>query len=399
MFDTARTPLASRGPTPERERALAPDLARGVMLALIAVANATLYLHGRPAGVRGHPRDGSQLDRAWILLQMTVVDGRAYPMFAALFGYGMVQLANRQLAFGAAPEGVRRLLRRRGLWLVGFGLVHVALLFSGDILGPYGLLAILVTPLLVASARVLLGIVATALVMMTAMGAFVGFAPPGGERIVAPSLAEPDPLVATGLRLSEYATSFVPQLVLLIAPALLGVWAARHRLLEEPGRHQAFLRRVSVVGLGAAFAGGLPLALAAAWVWPASGLGLAAAGALHTATGVAGGLGYAALVGLVANRLGTRRGPIVTALVACGHRSLTCYLAQSVVFVTLFAPYAGGLGARLGSAQVAGVALLTWAATVVGADLSRRAGRRGPAEALLRRLTYGPGALPGRRPM
>jgi uncharacterized membrane protein YeiB len=392
MVDTVRTPLAS-GPTPERERALAPDLARGVMLALIAVANAALYLHDRPAGVRGHVRDGSALDRAWVLLQMTVVDGRAYPMFAALFGYGMVQLANRQLALGATPARVRRLLRRRALWLVCFGLVHALLLFSGDILGPYGLLAMLVTLLLVAPARVLLGVAAAALVLTAAIGAFVGFVPPDGERVVMPSLAESDPLTATGLRLSEYSYSFVPGTVLLLTPALLGVWAARHRLLEETDRHRTLLRRVCVVGLGTAVVGGLPLALAAAQVWHLSGLGLAAASSLHTVTGFAGGLGYAALMGLVANRLGTRRGPLVSALVACGRRSLTCYLAQSVVFVALLAPYAGGLGARLGSAQVALVALLTWAATVVGADLVRRAGHRGPAEVLLRRLTYGPEAL------
>lgn len=367
------------------------------MLALIAVANAALFLHGRPVGVRGHLRDGSSLDRAWVLIQVTVVDGRAYPMFAALFGYGMVQMLHRQLASGAAPEGVHRLLRRRGLWLIAFGLVHAVLLFSGDILGPYGLLAVLVTVLLGASAAVLFGIAAVASVITAAMGAFVGFVPPEGERFFTESLAEPDPLVAAGMRLGEWVSGVVPQILLLVGPVLLGVWAARHRLLEEPDRHRVFLRRVAVVGVGAAVVGGVPLALAAAWVWPASGAGLAVAGSLHTLTGVAGGLGFAALMGLVADRLGARRGPVVTALVACGQRSLSCYLAQSVVFVALLAPFAGGLGATLDSVQVAGVGLLTWVATVIAADLLRRAHHRGPAEVLLRRLTYGPGTLPRRQ--
>ena len=35
-------------------RALAPDLARGSMLALIAVANVMIYLHARPYGLRQH---------------------------------------------------------------------------------------------------------------------------------------------------------------------------------------------------------------------------------------------------------------------------------------------------------------------------------------------------------
>lgn len=100
-----------------------------------------------------------------------------------------------------------------------------------------------------------------------------------------------------------------------------------------------------------------------------------------------GGLGYAALVGLVAVR---EEGPVVTALAACGRRSLSCYLAQSVVFVAVFVPYAGGLGDDLGTAASSGVAVVTWAGTVAFAEALRRAGRPGPAEALLRRLTGRP---------
>jgi uncharacterized membrane protein YeiB len=80
---------------------------------------------------------------------------------------------------------------------------------------------------------------------------------------------------------------------------------------------------------------------------------------------------------------------VVSALVATGQRSLTCYLAQSVVFVAVLAAYGGGLGDDLGVAQVSVVALLTWLGTVLLAAALAAAGRRGPFEALLRRLTYG----------
>ncbi len=85
--------------TPVTHRALAPDLARGLMLLLIA-------------------------------------------LFAALFGYGLVQLANRQLAAGRSPSQVRAVLRRRSLWLLAFGFCHALLLFFGDILGAYGLVGL-----------------------------------------------------------------------------------------------------------------------------------------------------------------------------------------------------------------------------------------------------------------
>nr|BFE85449.1 hypothetical protein GCM10020093_080500 [Planobispora longispora] len=78
----------------------------------------------------------------------------------------------------------------------------------------------------------------------------------------------------------------------------------------------------------------------------------------------------------------------MTALSACGQRSMTSYLLQSVVFVTLLPPYTIGLGGSLGSAATVALALGTWAATVAAAEFMRRTGARGPAETLLRRLTY-----------
>lgn len=99
-------------------------------------------------------------------------------------------------------------------------------------------------------------------------------------------------------------------------------------------------------------------------------------------------MGYAALIGLVALRIGNRRGPVVLAITACGERSFSCYLFQSVVFVALLSSYTLGPGETLGTAEVAVIALATWVVSVLLADLLRQAGVRGPAEVLLRRLTY-----------
>ena len=70
---------------------------------------------------------------------MTFIDSRVYPMFAFLFGYGMVQMFSRQVASGVPVKQARRLLRRRNWWLLAFGFVHAALLWNGDVLGAYGL--------------------------------------------------------------------------------------------------------------------------------------------------------------------------------------------------------------------------------------------------------------------
>ena len=97
----APPPAGGRGgATPLVARALAPDLARGVMLLLIALANAHLFLYGQPLGLRGYPADLAPVDRTVAVAQLLLVDGRAYPLFALLFGYGIVQLARRQEAAG-----------------------------------------------------------------------------------------------------------------------------------------------------------------------------------------------------------------------------------------------------------------------------------------------------------
>lgn len=98
------------------------------------------------------------------------------------------------------------------------------------------------------------------------------------------------------------------------------------------------------------------------------------------------GVGYAAALGLLA--VGGA-GPVGRTLAAAGRRSLSCYLAQSVAFAALLPAWTLGLGATASVAQLALLAAGVWLVTVAVAVLSDRAGYRGPAETLLRRLTYG----------
>ncbi|MFS8103660.1 DUF418 domain-containing protein [Lentzea alba] len=363
------------------KRALAPDLARGVMLLLIALAHAHMYLSGHPTGYRAYAIDGSALDLLVTGVQVALVDGRAMPMFAALFGYGFVQIAARQTG---EWTDTRRILRRRSRWLLVFGAAHALLLFFGDILAAYGLAGLLLTGVLRWRDRSLLVFAAAWLVIPTAAMTFNGLriAEFGGP----PSLmAATDPVTALIERVAAWGFLTPLLLIEVMVPFVLGVWAARRKVLIEPEHHAKALRTTAIAGITTAVAGGLPLALIDAQVWvdaPA-----VPAYVLHGFTGLAGGLGYAALVGLIAIRNETP-GPVLTALAACGQRSMTCYLLQSVVFVAVFVPYAGGLGTELGTAAASGIAVCTWLATVVFAEALRRAGKPGLAEALLRRLTY-----------
>ena len=386
------TDIRRLGATAVSARSLAPDLARGAMLLLIALANAHIYLYAHPIGVRGYPIPESLPDQLVVLVQMAFVDGRAYPLFALLFGYGIVQLVRRHTSSGVDQVAVRALVRRRGWWMLLFGFLHALLLFAGDIIGSYGLLAVLLAGLLIrAGDRTLLIMVASWTVPVLVFGALQGLPTPAATSVL-PSLSTADPLVAAGWRVGEWIGLTVVISVLGLVPALLlGVWAARRRILDEPERYRPLLTRVAVLGVGLAAAGGLPMALMAASWWPQPSVPkLVIAGAVHALTGYAGGAGYAAIAGLVAIRAPgrDRPGPVVTALAACGQRSMTCYLLQSVTFVAVLAAYGGGLGDQWGLATTALFAAVTWALTVLLAEFMRRRGHRGPAEVLLRRLTY-----------
>jgi uncharacterized protein len=381
-------PPVVRGPVTGSERSLAPDLARGVMLAFIALANTPLFLYDRPIGRRMHLVEDGLADRVTTFVITTFVDGRAYPMFAALFGYGMVQLLHRQLAAGGTPTTASWLLWRRNGWLLLFGFVHALVLFPGDILGAYAVAGWLTLTVIHTSDRRLLLAAAALVIPVVVLGSTTGLVPAPEATMVA-GLDNTDPVGAAVTRVTDWTQSSPFTVFIVLLPMALGIWAGRRRFLEEPERHRTLLRRVAVVGLTAAVVGGLPLSLTVARVLPSYGTGTDLAfGALHSLSGVAGGLGYAALIGLVAARLRGRAGAATTAIAACGARSLTCYLAQSVVFVLVLTAGVGGLGGTVGSAGAAVLALATWALTVVGADVLRRLGRRGPAEVLLRRLTY-----------
>lgn len=80
---------------------------------------------------------------------------------------------------------------------------------------------------------------------------------------------------------------------------------------------------------------------------------------------------------------------MVDAIAAVGQRSMTRYLAQSVVWTLAFTPFLLDLSDTLTVTTTALLAATTWlVVTVALADWMRRTGRRGPFEVLIRRVTY-----------
>jgi uncharacterized membrane protein YeiB len=374
-------------PTALARRSLAPDLARGFMLLVIATVHAHMFRQLATGGGETYALTGA-LDTAVTAFMLMFAESRGYPMFAALFGYGLAQIFLRRGAEGHDATWVRSLVRRRGRWLMVIGFLHTLLLFYGDIISVYGLIALVFAGLLWASDRRLLAhgfawLSVGSLVYSAAMTAVFS-----GD-LQQDAAAEVTPLIDMVGRLGVWPVMLVLMTLVSVFPFTVGVWAARRRLLEEPERHLALLRRVALVGIPVAALGGIPQALVAVQVWPSDFPLAFGAGWLHVVSGYAGGFGYAALIALIAVRVGDRRGPVVQALAATGQRSMTCYLLQSVAWVVLFLPYTLDLARTLSDAASVLVGAAVWLATVVLADVMRRTGLRGPAEAFLRRRTYG----------
>ncbi|MFI6679192.1 DUF418 domain-containing protein [Kribbella sp. NPDC050470] len=218
------------GPTGLSERALGPDLARGFMLLFIALANSHYFVHGGSI-FGGFPTDGSAVDRVVAFLISTVVDGRAFPMFGLLFGYGVAQIVRRQREAGKEWKPIRKLLRRRSLVLVVLGFLHAMLLYVGDILAAYGVLLFLGVWALRWKDRWLFIVAAFVLVISSL---------PSDDSLSTATDAADGSMLPVNL-LDQFAERIVvqPFIALLgpigfIAPFLIGLWAGRRRILERP---------------------------------------------------------------------------------------------------------------------------------------------------------------------
>ncbi|MBN4925454.1 DUF418 domain-containing protein [Hoyosella rhizosphaerae] len=398
----------ARGPVSAQERALAPDLARGFMLLLIAIANTPWYLWGQ-GGERtsAHPGGGSTLDQITQGLIVTTVDLRVYPMFAFLFGYGVVMLYQRQVASGTSEKAAFRLLQRRNLWLVVFGFVHALLLWFGDILGAYGLVGLILvwlflrrkngTLLVWSGIGVVLLLLLTALTLLSA----VALSPEEGTVdtfdlyfIIDAANGEPNYFASALARIPFWLMLIAIQgFIGLAVPIaiLLGMWAARHRILEQPADHLTLLRIAAIVGIAIGWSGGAVRASAKLGMWEPSELMDGALEMVQLSTGLAGGIGYVALFGLMGHWLRNRTtlGVGGTAVVAVGKRSLSCYLAQSILCAPVLAAWGFGLGEHMHSFTMALYAVAVWVVIGVWAFYLEKKSQRGPFEVVLRRLTYG----------
>jgi len=130
-------------PVQARERIPTLDIIRGVAVCGILLMNITAF--GMPVRAYADPTvyggaEGANL-WAWIINAM-LFEGTQRGLFTLLFGAGVVLFTERMEA--SQRSDAIDLYFRRNLWLVVFGVVHGFLLWFGEILFAYGIIALFV---------------------------------------------------------------------------------------------------------------------------------------------------------------------------------------------------------------------------------------------------------------
>lgn len=375
---------------PLSRRAGGLDLARGLALLGIALANTVGWIHGEQWTALVKQADTAAWDRAVDVLLALLVDNRGFPLFALLFGYGIGILHRSALRRGDSSRRFLARQARRHLVLLAIGLLHGIFLFTGDILAAYALVGMLCAWL---ATRGRLPLMLMAGLALPALGVWgwadgtIGLSDGDGYTSSQATGYLSSLQIRTGEVLRSAALAPITDIGLL-SPMALGALAARYRLLEDVRTHADLLAPLARWGLGIGLLGAIPLTVVLVadphHQTLTSETALGALGVAHQLTGVPGAVGAAALAALVAQRF---RGRILRAIEALGATALTAYIAQSLLFLAFMPAFTLGLGDRVGTAGAAAIALGGWLLMLPLAAALRAADRRGPLEWLLRRLS------------
>ena len=384
---------------PTRERIPALDVLRGIAVGGILIANVLVFfglVFIPPERAAAFP--SAATDRVVRFLEHVLIEAKFYSIFSLLFGIGF------GLQLGRGGEEALPRFRRRLRILLAIGALHAFLLWAGDILMLYALLAFTLPWFARKSDRELLRWVVILLAIPTllyliALGVWTlaGYEPSAaGPRMPAGILARFEAIGTGGLKeaflgnlialAGRWADLFLSvRFPKVLGMFVLGLWAARTGLALDPAAHRATLIRWCKLG----WAIGLPANLVAGWAglyWeylppsPGALLGVAMQGIGVPLLAI----GYATTVTLLV-MAGSR---LIRVFAPVGRMALTNYLMHSLICVVLSYGFGLGLWWRIGAARAV---LIAAAIVLVQLPLSAwwlSRYRFGPVEWAWRRFTY-----------
>jgi len=378
------------------ERIATLDVLRGMALLGILLMNMEAFVGPLDLSTSGIDPHWQGVDRWADAFVYIFVQGKFFTLFSLLFGAGFAVMAQRAEVAG---RDFTRFYLRRSLGLLGIGLVHALLLWSGDILVVYALLSFLLLAFREAPRAWLpvMGVLAylAAIGLMLLLGALMLLVP---DEVTAAQATHAQAAIeaqrqayghgtygqAVLQRLRDFGASLGALLVVgpqVLGMFLIGSWFARSGAIAHPGAHQrlfTWLRR-------GALPLGLALMLVCTWYqpWLAPGRFDLRSAAVYGGSALAGllmCLGYLAW--------GVRWSHALRWLAPAGRMALSNYLGQSLVCTLLFYGYGLGWFEQMGRAWQLLFAVALFAAQVALSRAWLRHFRFGPMEWLWRAITY-----------
>ncbi len=373
-------------------RDTAPDILRGFALWGIVVVNVGFFAASVDLGVTSDALT-SWGDSVAAFLVFTLAQSKFYLIFSFLFGYSAHYLLRD-------PVNGRRRWATRSVGLIVLGIAHAVLLFIGDILFLYGVLALVLLAFYGRSRRVIVrwitwiyGIFAVALVALVALtwlGESQGFSAETERSSAALAFEQ---TVVSGTYLESIATRaelwlsggvliVALQGVLTLIAFLAGVLAARSGMLSTGGVAPSTLRRMLSWGLGL----GLVVHSALGVLWITTLLSATPSATLDLIAVVGGFLtapllsvGYIGLILWIVQA----RPRLLSGLAPMGRMSLTVYLSQSLVLSLVFSAWGLGLYQQVPYWAAVLIALGVTAVLALIAHLWLTRFSQGPMERLL----------------
>lgn len=368
-------------PVSPSERIGAIDVLRGLALfGVLAMNIVTIFRVSIFAQFLPDAEPGNPLDRAVSAVLTVAVDFKALALFSLLFGVGLAIQFER---LAGNPHRTILLMRRLAV-LLAIGLVHLYLIWNGDILVEYALAAFVVLPLLFGP-RWLVGSAALLLLVLYVLSPLLPpLVPLPGRAALAALVADATRIYGTGgfLEVLAFRIREMPAIFALhvwvfprtVALFLLGAFAWRTGVVRHAAAHRRLLfgAAIAAILLGA----GMELAAAGYWHYPVERLGA-----------VVLALGYAAAIIAAVNLAGGRR--MLGWAAPLGRMAFTNYLAQSVICGWIFYGYGLGQFGRLGVAVTLAIGVCIYVAQVMFSTWWLRRYRFGPVEWFWRTCMYG----------
>ena len=376
--------------SPISERIPAIDILRGLALLGVLIVNVDTEFRTTFFEQFLTPHYGSTADQIARRVIGFFIEFKAITIFSTLFGVGLAIQHEALERKGRASV----LLFRRLLALLAFGLIHLFLVWNGDILTAYAIAGFCVLPYLLGPTWLMgLAALAALLVFMCLPILPLHFAFPRAiwmaQHVVDArrTYGEGGFFEILAFRIGEIPRVWVFDFSILsrtIGLMLFGAFAWRSGVLRDLRGHRALIATVAAVGLTGGF---LLTWLNGEGVSPPAALPPALARVVDTLASIVLAAGYSGLALYLASFPPCSR--LLAWAAAVGRMAFTNYLSQSLILGLLFYGYGFGWLDHVGVISGLAISISLYAVQVLLSVWWLRSHHFGPLEWLWRTAMYG----------